>query len=139
MDITPHVNLLKSLRGERINYQLLIGEAIDNAFDAGASRIEIGLADDEIVFRDNGQGITRDRISALFSLGQHGQMATTQLGRFGIGIKNHAVNAGEIFEIDSVSRDGRVRAAVNWRRICAAYSRPTLDRSCLFVQRSRCG
>lgn len=117
MDITPHVNLLKSLRSERINYGLLIGEAIDNAFDAGATDVAVCIRDDEITFTDNGSGITANRISALFSLGEHGPMSTTQLGRFGIGIKNHAVNAGNIFQIDSISKDGHVRAEVNWHKI----------------------
>ncbi len=122
MDITPNVNLLRSLRGVRINYALLIGEAIDNAFDAGARRVEILLDDKEIEVHDDGVGITRDRIGALFSLGEHGGMTTTQLGRFGIGIKNHAVNAGDIFSIDSVSRDGRVCAVADWRHILTSGS-----------------
>jgi hypothetical protein len=67
MDITPAVNLLKSLRGERINYVLLVGEACDNAFDAGASRIAVEISDEAVSFKDNGCGITRDRIAAIVS------------------------------------------------------------------------
>jgi hypothetical protein len=38
MDITPHVNLLRSLRRERIDCNSpLVGEAIDHAFDVGAN------------------------------------------------------------------------------------------------------
>jgi hypothetical protein len=117
MDITPHVNLLKSLRGERIDYVLLVGEGIDNAFDAGASRIDVVLDESEISFQDDGIGVTRDRIASVFSLGDHGPMTTTQLGRFGIGIKSQAVNAGNIFQILSVSADGRVKMSVDWRKI----------------------
>lgn len=117
MDITPHVNLLRSLRGERIDYILLIGEGVDNAFDAGATSITIMLDPDEISFQDNGIGITKDRIQSIFSLGEHGPMSTTQLGRFGIGIKSQAVNAGNILQVVSVSVDGRVRVQVDWRKI----------------------
>jgi len=38
MDITPKVNLLRSFRGTRVSYPHLIGEGVDNAFDAGAAR-----------------------------------------------------------------------------------------------------
>lgn len=117
MDITPHVNLLRSLRGERINYVLLAGEGIDNSFDAGATLVEITMDDDEISFQDNGSGILRKNITSLFSLGEHGPMTTTQLGRFGVGIKSHAVNAGNIFRIISTSIDGRVKVEVDWRSV----------------------
>jgi hypothetical protein len=117
MDITPNVNLLKSLRGVRIRYVQLVGEGIDNALDAGADRISVNFAEDEIEFGDNGCGFTRDRMPALFSLGEHGEMSTTQLGRFGIGIKSHAVNAGNLLRVNSVSKDGRVEAEADWLAI----------------------
>ena len=75
MDITPHVNLLKSLRGDRVDYVLVAGEGIDNAFDAGAKSISIIVNDDEISFADDGVGITQDRVAAIFSLGDHGAKA----------------------------------------------------------------
>lgn len=117
MDITPNVNLLRSLRGDRIDYVLLVGEAIDNAFDAGAQCIDINVDANEISFRDDGVGIRKDKIAAVFSLGEHGPMTTTQLGRFGIGIKSQAVNTGNLFEISSVSVDGRVKVSVDWRDV----------------------
>lgn len=117
MDITPHVNLLRSLRGERTNYVSLIGEGVDNAFDAAAGDVAITLSDDQIIFKDNGSGITKARIGAIFSLGKHGAMSTTQLGRFGVGIKSQAVNAGDILRVESRSHDGLVKVEVNWRHI----------------------
>lgn len=117
MDITPHVNLLRSLRGERTNYVALIGEGVDNAFDAGATSVSVTITDDEVAFKDDGEGITRDRIEAVFSLGDHGAMTTTQLGRFGVGIKSQAVNAGDVMSVISTSRDGKVLASVNWRHV----------------------
>lgn len=117
MDITPHVNLLRSLRGERTNYVALIGEGVDNAFDAGASYISVTVSDEKVELQDDGVGITRDRIGSVFSLGDHGAMSTTQLGRFGVGIKSQAVNAGDVFRVASVSRSGRIVVEVNWRQI----------------------
>lgn len=117
MDIYPHVNLIRSLRSERIDYVSLIGEGIDNAFDADATLVEIVLDAEKIRFADNGCGITRDNIAKLFSLGAHGSLQTTKLGRFGIGIKYHAVRCGDVLRVDSISKDGRVEAEANWRNI----------------------
>lgn len=117
MDITPRTNLLNSLRGERVDYGLLAGEGIDNAFDAGAKNCSITINQQLIRIEDDGIGITRDRIGALFSLGEHGPMSGRRLGRFGIGIKSQAVNAGDVLTIDSTSTDGRVVAEVDWARV----------------------
>jgi hypothetical protein len=121
-DITPHVNLLRSFRGERVDYALVAGEGIDNAFDAGAKTVAVKINSDEICFQDDGSGVTRNNVRALFSIGEHGAMTTTQLGRFGIGIKSQAINAGDVFEIDSISRDGRLRASVNWKKLLLSGS-----------------
>jgi len=109
--------LLRSLRGERVDYTLLIGEGIDNAFDANASRVHITIDADEIRFEDDGVGVTKEFLPALFSLGDHGHLSSTKLGRFGIGIKAQAVNAGSEFSVESVSRDGKFKAYVNWERL----------------------
>jgi len=117
MKITPHVNLLRSLRGERIDYVLLIGEGVDNALDANATSVAITFDDDEVKFVDDGSGIIKTNIAALFSLGQHGAQSTTALGRFGVGITTQAVNAGDRFWVLSTSTDGRFRAHVNWPNV----------------------
>jgi hypothetical protein len=119
MDITPNVNLLRSLRGERISYPILIGEGIDNGFDAGARNINISISDETVAFQDDGCGITKAKLRSLFSLGDHGALSTTQLGRFGIGIKAQAVNAGDVFQVYSASQDGRFMASVNWVQLLA--------------------
>jgi hypothetical protein len=113
----PNTNLIRALRAERINYLLLVGEGIDNAFDAGARTVVIKFGDDFITFDDDGCGITKDRIDALFSLGEHAGMSSTALGRFGVGIKMQAVNAGNLLEIASISVDGRVQASADWEHM----------------------
>jgi Histidine kinase-, DNA gyrase B-, and HSP90-like ATPase len=117
MKIIPTTHILHQYRARRTNYVLLIGEAFDNALDFGATSASADINADDIIFRDNGEGITRLRISALFSLGAHAATSTTQLGRFGIGIKAQAISAGDVLFVDSISRDGRVRAEVDWRSV----------------------
>lgn len=117
MDIPPHPNLLRALRAERFDCAILAGEAIDNAFDANASKVAVIIDDDAVIFSDDGVGISRDRIKSIAVLGEHGEMSTTQLGRFGVGVKYQAFNAGDLLEIDSISRDGRVRLQIDWAEI----------------------
>jgi hypothetical protein len=90
---------------------------VDNAFDAGATHVAVSITEDKVMFTDDGVGITKEKISAVFSLGEHGPMTTTQLGRFGVGLKSQAANAGDELVVISKSKDGRVRASVNWRDV----------------------
>jgi hypothetical protein len=117
MDITPDTHFLKSIRGARVDYTVLCGEAVDNAFDAGAREIKIYVDRDEIIFEDDGSGITRDNVAALFRLGDHRAMNTTQLGRFGMGIKVQAINAGDLFDVQSTSAEGRIRLQADWQAV----------------------
>src|ERR1700675_2986278 len=117
MMITPHVDYLRSLRGVRADYIKLICEAVDNSLDAGSTNISISIAGDNIAFKDNGRGVERERIGALFTIGEHAGMSTTQLGRYGIGIKEQAISAGTVFDVDSTSKDGRFKITVNWANI----------------------
>jgi hypothetical protein len=118
LDITPTVNLLTSFRGARVSYPHLIGEGVDNAFDAGATRVEVEITEEHVIIIDNGCGIERDRIASIVSLGDHFQMSTTRLGRFGIGIKAQAINAGDRLAVNTVSKDGgNGLLNADWRKI----------------------
>jgi len=117
MDISPKVALLKSVRAERGNVINLCGEAVDNALDANASQVDIEVSESAISFRDNGIGVSVDRFPAIFSLGDHAAMDSTQIGRFGIGIKSQAINVADCIEVQSTSADGCYYAIVNWREV----------------------
>lgn len=117
MDIRPDVHILESLRASSINYPVLLSEAVDNSFDAGATQVAVTINPDLISITDNGSGITRDREDSLVRLGGHGPMSTTSLGRYGIGIKYHAINAGDEFEVHSISADGRMTLKVDWGQL----------------------
>ena len=117
MDITPHTNLLLSHRGHRINYVWILGEGIDNSLDADAYQISVAVSDDIIMFTDNGKGVLKKKVRSLFSLGEHGHMESTKLGRFGVGIKSQAINAGNLFQISSRSEDGQIDVGVNWEEL----------------------
>lgn len=117
LDITPDTHFLESIRADRGSYTALLAEAVDNSFDAGATEIALTLRKDLVSIQDNGIGITKDREDAIVKLGKHGAMPTTMLGTFGIGLKYHAVSAGDQLDVDSISTDGRMSLVVDWQRV----------------------
>jgi hypothetical protein len=121
-EIAPTTHLLESIRADRgNNYSGLLSEAIDNSLDAGAMHIQIRLtgkgASRTIEIDDNGCGITRNREKDIVQLGAHGEMSTTALGRFGVGITYHAVSAGDVLNVRSTSIDGRMELTADWASI----------------------
>lgn len=116
-DIRPDVHLLQSLRAQSVNYPVLVCEGVDNALDAGANNIAVELTELHILFQDDGSGIKKKNELAIARLGEHGRMATTALGRYGIGITHHAINAGDRLEVHSISADGDMRLRVDWEQI----------------------
>ncbi len=118
MPITPDTNIIRSVRdGGLADYTSLLCEAIDNALDAAATEIIISIEPHQITFADNGSGITPDRIPLLFTLGGHGEMTSTRLGRFGMGITSQAIRHGDVLEVETCSTQGFFIARVNWREI----------------------
>lgn len=117
MNISPKVTILRSIRADRGDIVRLCGEAVDNSLDANAAVVSIDENTESIIFQDDGIGIALNRFPALFSLGEHGEMSSTRLGRFGIGIKSQAINVADILDVKSVSVDGCYRARVNWREL----------------------
>lgn len=116
-DITPMTHFLESVRSDHVSHISMSKEAADNAFDAGASRVEFVFTPEWIKVTDNGVGITKKRELAIVTLGDHQPMPTTMLGMFGIGLKYHAISAAEIMEVDSISVDGHMTLNVDWRKI----------------------
>jgi len=115
IDTTPGPGFIRSIRADnQPKYWGLIGEGVDNAFDAGAEKIRILLEKEFIEIADDGAGVTRDRVLAMVKLGQHGEMTTTRLGRYGVGIKYQSISAGDLFIVESVSADGKLQVRANW-------------------------
>jgi hypothetical protein len=120
IDITPDAHFLDSIRGDKGHWHVLLAEGIDNSLDANAQQIVAWLHPDRVELHDNGVGIARDRVRALFRLGEHGRMPTTALGQFGVGLKYNAIAAGDVMEVRSTSRDGTWHNEVDWRKVTAS-------------------
>jgi hypothetical protein len=114
MKYEPKPHILKSLQAVKQSLIKFYCEAIDNSFDADARNIWIDQDSTSICFRDDGRGITKDCEAAIFCLGEHQGTDTTALGRYGVGITQHAINAGNKLDVASKSKDGRMTHAVRW-------------------------
>jgi Histidine kinase-, DNA gyrase B-, and HSP90-like ATPase len=122
VDLTPVTHFIENYRNNNVRLSVLCGEAVDNSFDAGATRVDIKITNDTILFKDNGVGVTNDRISSLCRLGDHAAMSTTALGRYGIGIKEQSCAAGDVFRIRSRSADGLMRFGIDWGNLAKSGS-----------------
>jgi len=116
MNIAPKSRFIHSLRAERGDIVRVCGEAVDNSFDAAATTVNIEIGAD-IKFTDDGAGILADNIPALFTYGDHVQLKTTSLGRFGVGIFVQAISAADLMQVRTISIDGCYLAQVNWRSV----------------------
>lgn len=115
--LPPNTSLINSIRAERSSYHSWAGEAIDNALDAKARRVDLAINDKHLESIDDGVGITKARASAIVQISQHAEMGSTKLGRYGVGIKYKAVQHGNRLDVVSVSRDGKLLRWVDWREL----------------------
>lgn len=123
VDGTPSPALLLAIRAEKQKWNLLIAEALDNSFGAGASRATITMDKDAVTITDNGWGIRFGNEEGLYKLGKHlGQMTSKGIGLFGVGIKWQANNAGDRLEFSSVSVDNEVFGSVDFAEMIRSDS-----------------
>lgn len=122
-DATPPPSLLIAIRAEKQRWNLLVAEALDNSLGAGATSIQITMDKDAVEITDNGWGIRHGNERGLYQLGAHiGQMTDKALGRYGIGIKWQALNAGDLLEFESTSIDNKVFGSVDWAEMIRSDS-----------------
>lgn len=115
IDITPHTNLIESIRQQNLPWTTIFGELIDNSLDAGANRVAIEFTKDNCVITDDGKGC--DDLRVMLAPGARKDHATTELGRYGIGAKDAAISAADTISIESVC-NGVVRSvSCSWKVI----------------------
>jgi hypothetical protein len=120
--VGPSPALLHSIAEQNSSWKLVLGELIDNAFDAGATHVELTFEgsgkNSKFIARDNGIGCSDLR--TLLCLGQHTKQGTTKLGRYGIGAKDAFLwigRAESTVQINS-TRVGKTRTArADWMEL----------------------
>lgn len=98
--VTPKPHLLAMFRNDPIPPAFVSGEFIDNAFDAGATRLSIEVTPRYWRFADNGEGFSD--LSIFARLGDSPSASKKgKLGRYGIGAKHAAIQIGDRVHIVS--------------------------------------
>lgn len=125
MDIGPTTDYLRSLRSAGHSFSVILGELIDNAFDAGAKSVSIeahgrkGQRDcGDLIVSDDGEGC--DDLAVMLAPGKRKQHAGTKLGRFGIGSKDAAIWLWGTTVIRSVRGSVVREATADWAAIEAS-------------------
>lgn len=114
-DITPETGMLDSVRNQNLGWHIILGELIDNSFDAGANRVVIEFQKKLLRVTDDGAGCA-DPLKML-RLGSRSQQTTTQLGRYGIGAKDAAISAADGIVIKTTHKGVHRRVECDWRQL----------------------
>lgn len=98
IDITPNTKLLASLRSNNLTNVDAVADLIDNSIDSdvNAKNIYIHKEKDLFVLADDGIGMDEDILIDAMKLGSagRGKPAVTDLGLFGVGLKNSVLSLG---------------------------------------------
>ena len=115
MDITPSPSLIESIRKQNLPWHIILGEMIDNAFDAAAKEVVICFEKKRMTCRDDGDGCAD--VSRILTLGDRRDHKTTELGRYGIGAKDAAISAAGAIKIDTTCKGIRSTISCDWNRL----------------------
>lgn len=115
-DVAPSVNLLESMRSVGYSLDAAVADLIDNSISAEASRIDIDLepvSADHVAVLDDGKGMTPETaIEALRFAGSAGERSSTDLGRFGLGLKTASLSQARCVTV--VTKHQGVTTALRW-------------------------
>lgn len=115
ISIAPETALLESLRRQRLSWREVIGELIDNSFDAEATRITITFRKRALSVEDDGTGC--DDLARMLRLGHHYKRPGTKLGRYGVGWKDAACWLWGTSRIVSTAGRQQQSLTVSWPRL----------------------
>jgi hypothetical protein len=114
-DLSPNSALLHALANQALPWWKALAELVDNAFDAGAKRVEIIAKNKTVVVKDDGKGIKN--ILAIATLGHHDRQESTQLGMYGIGAKDAWLFCSEVLDVDTVHSGQRCKLRVDVKEL----------------------
>ena len=91
--------------------QTALADLIDNSLSAGATRIEIEIAEqidgtEKVYISDNGTGITAERLPVAMAIGAPEEIQNSRLSKFGFGLKTASLEISpDGFSIVSRSKE----------------------------------
>lgn len=117
INATPDKHILESIRNAPIRLTTALAELVDNSLDAGATSVEISSDGEALTVRDNGNGCAD--VAKMLQLGGHKATKTTQLGCYGVGLKDATIPIGDRLTIETFNDGTRRVADINWDELAA--------------------
>jgi hypothetical protein len=111
LNLTPDPYMLLGMQNQNLPWHKALAELIDNSLDADANSVSIRLDSSAVVVSDNGRGI-RD-FQASLKLGGHHKSETTVLGKYGIGLKDAWLFAGDRMQITTTHKGFKATVVVD--------------------------
>lgn len=111
-DLTPATSLIDSWAHQLSQWPTILGELVDNAFDADATHVVFTLEKDRLRIEDNGVGCAN--LELMLKAGLNTRHPTTRLGRYGIGFKQAVTSAGQFVRVASVHQGMLRKVSVDW-------------------------
>lgn len=112
---SPNV-LMKSMRSIGYTFETALADIIDNSISAFAKNIYINVpVNDEdlyISILDDGNGMTKDDLFNAMKYGSDRDYQSTDLGRFGLGLKSASLSQCRILTV--VSKNNGIVSAFQW-------------------------
>lgn len=111
ININPRTKFLSSMRSNNLSNNEAVADLLDNAVDSDVNATKVRIVKDKerdlFVMSDNGCGMARDYLIDAMKLGSEGRdvPATTDLGLFGIGLKNSVLSLGRSLKLITKSED----------------------------------
>lgn len=119
-DITPHRSLLPKMGASGYSFPEAVAELVDNSLEwrvrSVGAVVEIEVTDDRVVVRDNGRGMTPERLASAMKLAYRDETseAHTVLSQFGLGMKTAAASLGRRFRVGTTTKGATSRFEVEF-------------------------
>lgn len=110
--IVPDGRYIIAVENSNLRWVDILGEFIDNAFDAGAANVDVQFSPGQLKITDDGRGI-KNVVDAL-TFGRHTPSSAGDLvGRYGIGMKDAWLNCGDNLLIQSTRGGEKTVMSIN--------------------------
>lgn len=111
-NIAPCPQMINSVRNQNLSWSTILGEFIDNAFDASATQIRISFNKKRLEIIDDGDGCAD--VLGMVTLGARQDHSGTELGQYGIGAKDAMISAADAVIVRSVHKGMASVIGLNW-------------------------
>lgn len=118
IDATPSTHLLNALCKQKLGWVDALAELVDNAFNAGATRVVIRCGSRSVSVEDDGRGMLD--VTSAVRLGDHRVDLDAGIGMYGIGLKDAWLYAGDSISVSSVRSGVRSEISTSVKEMIAS-------------------